>query len=369
MTDLANVATLSEAQLRATLPLSWWFDPKIAQLEQRVLFGEAMQYLGHEAMVPNVGDYQVLPWFDNGKVLTRNKNGLHVIGNVCKHRHGMLLEGRGNARNIVCPLHRWSYDLEGKLLSAPHFPCKPELRLEQEELKRWNGLLYTGARDLGRDLAGLSTQADFDFSDYVFDRLTVEQYDFNWKSFLEPYLELYHVEPFHIGLVGFINAREFRWEFGEWHSLQVLGVKDALSKPTSDAYKEYQAALLNYTGGRPPKYGTMWFIYFPNVMLEWYPHALVVSTLWPRGPEKCVNYVEFYYEKEVAQNHRELIELHQRAYEETAREDAAICQRSQDGRRALWRMGQDHCGPSQTPMEDGIGHFYDFLHRQLAPHL
>jgi phenylpropionate dioxygenase-like ring-hydroxylating dioxygenase large terminal subunit len=113
----------------------------------------------------------------------------------------------------------------------------------------------------------------------------------------------------------------------------------------------------------------MWFIYFPNVMLEWYPHALVVSTVWPRGPEKCVNYVEFYYKEDVAESQRELIELHQHAYDETAREDAEICQRSQDGRKALWQMGHDHCGPCQTPMEDGIGHFYDFLRRQLEPHL
>jgi phenylpropionate dioxygenase-like ring-hydroxylating dioxygenase large terminal subunit len=369
MTDLTDLAKLSAAQLRATLPLAWWFDPAIAQLEQRVLFDQGVRYLGHELMVPNAGDYQVLPWFANGKVLTRNKNGVHVINNVCRHRHGVLLEGRGNTRNIVCPLHRWSYDLEGKLLSAPHFPSKPDLNLERASVKSWNGLLYSGARDLAQDLAGLSTRADLDFSGSVFDRLTVEEYNFNWKTFLEPYLELYHVEPFHTGLQGFVDAKDFRWEFGTWHSLQVLGVKDALAKPANKVYKLYQEALLKYNQDRPPKYGAMWFVYFPNVMLEWYPHALVVSTVWPRGPQKCVNYVEFYYPEELAREQRTLIELHQHAYDETAREDAQICQRSQDGRNALWHMGQDHCGPTQTPMEDGIGHFYDFLRGQMAPHL
>src|SRR5437870_1310062 len=36
-----------------------------------------------------------------------------------------MLKGRGNAENIVCPLHRWTYDLKGALLGAPHFDEQP----------------------------------------------------------------------------------------------------------------------------------------------------------------------------------------------------------------------------------------------------
>ena len=52
---------------------------------------------------------------------------------------------------------------------------------------------------------------------------------------------------------------------------------------------------------------------------------------------------------------------------ETAREDAEICRRMNDGRRALWKAGRDEAGPYQSPMEDGMQHFHEFLRRHLDP--
>jgi choline monooxygenase len=76
-------------------------------------------------MVPRVGDYHALAWMDDAKVLVRNEGGVELLSNVCRHRQSILLEGRGNVQNIVCPLHRWTYDLKGELLGAPHFPRAP----------------------------------------------------------------------------------------------------------------------------------------------------------------------------------------------------------------------------------------------------
>src|SRR5437879_8863945 len=80
-------------------------------------------------MVPSPGDYHTLAWMGHGKVLVRNENGIELLSNVCRHRQAILLEGRGNAQNIVCPLHRWTYDMKGELLGAPHFPENPCLNL------------------------------------------------------------------------------------------------------------------------------------------------------------------------------------------------------------------------------------------------
>ena len=99
-----------------------------------------------------------------------------------------------------------------------------------------------------------------------------------------------------------------------------------------------------------PKYGTVWSCYYPNVMLEWYPFCQVISTVHPRGPEKCVNVVEFYYPEEVALFERELVELHLQAYMESAQEDGEICQLMHDGRRALYRGRESTCtGPTSRP--------------------
>ena len=134
--------------------------PKIFELEKRLLFDAGANYVGHELMVPKVGDYHTLAHTDHSKVLVRNENGVELLSNVCRHRQAIMLQGRGNTQNIVCPLHRWTYDLKGELLGAPHFAESPCVKLRSAPLKRWNGLLFAGPRDPAQDLARISTAAD-----------------------------------------------------------------------------------------------------------------------------------------------------------------------------------------------------------------
>jgi phenylpropionate dioxygenase-like ring-hydroxylating dioxygenase large terminal subunit len=115
----------------------------------------------------------------------------------------------------------------------------------------------------------------------------------------------------------------------------------------------------------PPKHGAVWMTYYPNVMVEWYPGVLVVSSLRPDGPERCTNVVEFYYPEEIACFEREFVEAQRAAYIETAAEDREICDRMQAGRKALWRQGRNEAGPYHSPYEDGMLHFHEFVQRQL----
>ena len=53
----------------APLPVAWYFDPGWFEREMLLLFEKGPGYVGHELMVPNVGDYYTLPWTEHGKVL------------------------------------------------------------------------------------------------------------------------------------------------------------------------------------------------------------------------------------------------------------------------------------------------------------
>ena len=367
MSDLATLEALTQSPVQ--LPVGWYFDPAIHALEQKYLFDRGPGYVGHELMVPNQGDYLTLDWAGSAKALVRNATGAELLSNVCRHRQALILKGKGNARNIVCPMHRWTYGLDGKLLGAPHFPTNPCLDLAKTPLTSWNGLLFNGQRDVATDLGGLSFKQAFDFSGYVFDRATVTEYNFNWKTFMEVYLELYHVVPFHPGLGGFVNCDELVCEYGAHWSAQVVGMNSPLAKPGSAVYEKWQQAVRKYYGDESPPHGAIWLTYYPNVMLEWYPHTLVVSTIIPRGPEQCTNVVEFYYPEDIMYFERDYVEAEQQAYNETALEDEEICQRMNDGRKALYAQGLDEAGPYQSPMEDGMLHFHDWARRELEPHL
>ena len=80
-------------------------------------------------MIPEVGDYKTLAAENEGRVLVRNQSGIELLSNVCRHRQAIMLNGQGNTKNIVCPLHRWTYQMDGTLLGAPHFDEQPCLNL------------------------------------------------------------------------------------------------------------------------------------------------------------------------------------------------------------------------------------------------
>ena len=362
MSSLASIGHLRRAT--SQLPVSWYCDPATFDAEQRQLFGKGPGYAGHELMVPEQGDYCALATRDDAQALVRNSAGIELISNICRHRQAIMLQGRGNAANIVCPIHRWTYDLRGELLGAPHFDDKPCLNLGRSPLKSWKGLLFDGKRDVARDLADINV-AQIDFTGYMLDRVHIHECDYNWKSFMEVYLEDYHVGPFHPGLGQFVTCEDLRWSFGDWYSVQTVGVNNALAKPGTETYARWHKAVVDFYRGEAPPYGAIWMVYYPNVMIEWYAHVLIISTLIPRAVDRTTNVVEFYYPEEIALFEREFVEAEQAAYMETAREDDEISRRIDAGRRALYRQGRSDAGPYQSPMEDGMQHFHEFVRREL----
>jgi phenylpropionate dioxygenase-like ring-hydroxylating dioxygenase large terminal subunit len=367
MSDL-SIARDALERSRSQLSVSAYFDEGLFRQEQKLIFDAGPRYVGHELSVPEVGDYHALLHEGEGRALVRTPQGVELISNVCRHRQAVMLRGRGHtASNIVCPLHRWTYDLQGRLVGAPHFDRDPCLNLNRYPLRRWNGLMFEdNGRDVAADLAALGVRAALDFDGYVLDKVQVHECDYNWKTFIEVYLEDYHVGPFHPGLGRFVTCDDLRWEFGPQHSVQTVGVHQALERPGSDTYRRWHDAVLAYRGGEPPAHGAIWLTYYPTLMIEWYPHTLVVSSLHPRGPRRTLNVVEFYYPEEIAAFEREFVEAEQAAYMETCAEDDEIALRMDAGRQALHERGDDEVGPYQSPMEDGMQHFHEWYRDRMG---
>jgi phenylpropionate dioxygenase-like ring-hydroxylating dioxygenase large terminal subunit len=365
MSNIANPQYLTTTP--SAPPMSWYFDPHVLAIEERILFKQGPNYVGHELMVPSLGDYQVLR--DEAQMLVRNSSGVELLSNICRHRQATMLQGRGNAQHIVCPIHRWTYKTSGELLGAPHFPNNPCLSLGKSPLQNWNGMLFSGKRDVAKDLANVGVMRDLDFSGYMLERVQVDEYAFNWKTFIEVYLEDYHVVPFHPGLGNFVDCDDLKWEFGEQYSVQTVGIRNGLRKIGSEVYGKWHEQVLRYYDGKLPNYGAIWLTYYPNIMVEWYPGTLVISTLIPRGTEACTNIVEFYYLEDIALFERDYVEAEQKAYNETAVEDDIICLKMHQGRKALYQQGIEQQGPYQSPTEDGMLHFHEWLRRTLEPHL
>lgn len=365
MSDLAQLTKL--ARSNAQLPVNVYFDDALLQQEIKQLFHHGPRYVGHELMVPNLGDYAALPWENEGRMLVRNTQGIELLSNVCRHRQAKMLDGRGNAPHIVCPLHRWTYDLKGELIGAPHFGETPCMNLSKTPIQQWNGLLFEkNDVDVSKIMAGLNVAKDFDFNGYMLDHIEVHQCNYNWKTFIEVFLEDYHVEPFHPGLGSFVTCDDLCWEFGDGYSVQTVGVNHALSRSGTPKYKKWQEEILQFRNGIVPPYGAIWLTLYPNIMVEWYPHVLAVSTVWPQGPDKTLNVVEFYYSEEIVLFERAFVQAEREAYMETCIEDDEIGMRMDAGRRILMARGVSEVGPYQSPMEDGMQHFHEWYRKQIV---
>lgn len=381
MSDLS----LQLQQAKSQLSVSSYFDQALFQRELETIFQRGPRYVGHALSVPDTGDYYTLPQEADGRALMRTPSGIELVSNVCRHRQAVMLKGRGNLAetraghaggNIVCPLHRWTYSgtntpagggRAGQLLGAPHFQNDPCLNLNNYPLREWNGLLFEdNGVDIAADLANMGPLKQLSFEGMVLDHVELHICNYNWKTFIEVYLEDYHVGPFHPGLGNFVTCEDLRWEFKPEYSVQTVGAQNLLGKAGSPTYQRWHDVLMRYREGVLPAHGAIWLTYYPHIMVEWYPHVLTVSTLHPIGVDKTLNMVAFFYPEEIAAFEREFVEAQRAAYMETCVEDDEIAERMDAGRKALLARGDNEVGPYQSPMEDGMQHFHEWYRRKMG---
>jgi phenylpropionate dioxygenase-like ring-hydroxylating dioxygenase large terminal subunit len=187
----------------------------------------------------------------------------------------------------------------------------------------------------------------------------------NWKIALEVFLEDYHVGFVHPGFRSFVAASDLRGEpdavAGTWFFFESVGVNWPLERVGSPLFAEYQKILADVQRGRQPPFGAVWLCYYPNAVIEWYPHTLVISTYQPLAPERTRVCSQYYFTPEIARDRRDYVAAAHAIFGEVGREDLEITELLHHGRRMLYQQGRDDRGPYHEPMEQGLLHFHRFL--------
>jgi len=350
------------------LPISWYFDPETLEIERRELFGAGPKYSGHASLVPNDGDYYVLGGQQAGNILVRHNGQPQLLSNTCRHRQAQLLTGCGHAKNIVCPIHNWAYDLNGRQVAAPHFDENPCLDLPRTPLTEWNGMFFAGPRDVNRELAPLASWTELSSNDYVLERVDEEEHDLNWKAFLEVYLEDYHIGVVHPGFRAFVDPTDLRGGRrgdqavgGERFYCEQVHVRWPLPPAATPLFADYQAILLDVLEGSRPPFAAIWMCLFPGQLVEWYPFTMVVTTYTPLSPTRTRLRSEYYFDRSIAETRRDYVESGLAVLDEVTAEDHAAAETFQNGRTALYQRGDNLQGPYQVPMEQGLRRFHDCL--------
>ncbi len=113
--------------------------------------------------------------------------------------------------------------------------------------------------------------------------MELHECNYNWKTFIEVYLEDYHVGPFHPGLGNFVTCDHLRWEFGAEFPCKPWA-SASFWQPGSDVYKLWHEVLLRYPRRPAAPARAIWLTYYPHIMVEWYPHVL---TVFDPAPHQC----------------------------------------------------------------------------------
>ncbi len=187
----------------ATLPADAFTSATLYEREVERLFLREWLCAGRSDQVPDAGDYFTLDLLGDKLVVVRGKDTeIRALSRICRHRGAELATGSGNARSFQCPYHSWTYQLDGKLLGAPHMEGvqgfdRANCRLPRLRCEIWEGWIFVNfdadAAPLGPRLAPLSKLlSNYRMSEMIAVETARFDSPYNWKVLTDNFMEAYH---------------------------------------------------------------------------------------------------------------------------------------------------------------------------------
>ena len=278
-----------------TLPSVLYTDPAVFLAEKEKIFSRTWQVVGHASQVANPGDYFTTELVREPLLCVRGADRkLRGFYNVCRHRAGPPAEGCGSRKLFRCGYHGWTYSLDGCLMHATETEGMEGFRTEDFALRpvridEWFNLIFVNldseARPLRESLGELPNQAEkFPFADMKLVERRTYPMKCNWKTYVDNYLEGYHLPSVHPGLNRELDYDAYVVEPYAHHVRQFSPIRGA--QPGDAVPRRYQETRENLT--------TDYFWIFPNWMLNCYPDNVSLNIVLPLESERALAIFEWY---------------------------------------------------------------------------
>ena len=344
-----------------SLPAAFYTHPAVLGSEQEKVFGKTWQVVGHCHQLAKPGDYFTVELHGEPLLLLRGSGGeLRGFYNICRHRAGPPAEGSGSRKLFRCGYHGWTYGLDGSLISAPEFEgqhdfCSDRFALTPVRVEQWFNLIFVNldanADPLVKSLGILPKQVErFNFAGMkLFERRTYEM-KCNWKTYVDNYLEGYHLPSVHPGLNRELDYAAYTVEPFARHVRQFSPIRGA--QPGDANPRRYQEARKDLT--------TDYFWIFPNWMLNCYPDNISLNIILPLAPERTLAIFEWYLpEKDLGS---EAASKALAFSDEIQAEDVTICEIVQKNLHSR----SYHSGRYSVKQEKGV-HAFHQMYREFMP--
>jgi glycine betaine catabolism A len=368
--------------LEQTLPSSWYYSDETFALEKERIFCREWLCAGREEQLPEPGDHLVLDVVGESILIVRNRQGLlRGFYNVCRHRGsrlcrpqqgpevGAALQGGVIAgRSIMCPYHQWTYDLDGRLIAAPHLSTVPGfdkggISLYSVGVECWGGFIFVNltpskAKPFAEQLGAIAKRIErYPLSELRIAHTITYEVAANWKAICENYNECYHCGGVHPELCAIVPAfREaggagLDWVRGVPHragayTFTRIGTTTRRAFPTlnQDERERHKGELL-----------------YPNLFISLACDHAAVFILQPRTAERSDIICHFLFEpQEMARSDfdpSDAVDF----WDMVNRQDWAICESVQQGMHS-----RVHHHGYYAPMEDSSVDIRRYVTERLA---
>ena len=287
--DLRSNTSVPFEQARA-MPTSVYTSEDFVEAELKHVFSKDWYCVGRADALSKTGDYVTAELAGQPIVVLRDADHqLRAMSNVCLHRMSTLLQGRGNAKTIVCPYHAWTYNLDGKLRGAPAMSqnegfCKDHYRLPQVRCEEWLGWVFLC---LDPDAQAVSVQLSevedlisaYDMTNYSESFYEEHVWNTNWKVLAENFMESYHLPVCHAGTIGGLSKLEDmvcppgRPAFNYHTILKDESLRIAMAHPTKNNRLKGEERRTTYL-----------LALYPSLMITLTPGYFWYISLHPKGP-------------------------------------------------------------------------------------
>ena len=272
-------------------------DPSWFAFERRAIFAQSWQWICHVEKLREPGAYVTAEIAGRPICVVRDKSGqLRAFYNVCKHRAHELLRGEGRTAVILCPYHAWSYNLEGRLVRAPHSEALEQfdqgsICLDAVQVEEFCGFVYVNLSGDGPSLQEQSGGLHAEIMQWAPDvenltfahRLT---YDIksNWKNVVDNFLECYHCPVAHKDFCSLVDMDTYRVTT---HGIYSSHMAEA-GKTANAAYSVEGATVKDHA---------VWWLW-PNTCLMRYPGRgnMIVMHIIPVSVDRTFETYDFFFE-------------------------------------------------------------------------
>ena len=289
-----------------TLPAEYYVDVNYFKREMDALFGRMWICAGRTEQVERSGQFFVREVVGESLIVTRSPSAeVRAFYNVCRHRGTKLCPEMTGvfAGSIQCPYHAWTYDLDGRLIGAPHMDEVPHFRKEEYPLHQvhadvWDGHIFLNLSSDPGALGGQLADLPAKFRPWQMEQLRLGHrivYDVkaNWKLLIQNYSECLHCPNLHPAL-----NKLSHYLSGENEPLRAtymggrMDLRPGVATLSMDGTcpREFLPGLSEGDQRR-----VYYYAIFPNMLLSLHPDYMLVHTLWPMAPDRTVNICEWHF--------------------------------------------------------------------------